>query len=83
MDSKATGKVSKAAFQKFYTAELQHLEVSKRVFNLLAKPGSRFIERDDFRPLLAVLLTRHPGLEFLKATPEFQEKYGKQSTRCL
>ena len=26
-------------------------------------------------PLLEELLTYHPGLEFLEATPEFQEKY--------
>lgn len=30
---------------------------------------------DDFKPLFVYLLELHPGLEFLKATPEFQERY--------
>jgi serine/threonine-protein phosphatase 2A regulatory subunit B'' len=27
--------------------------------------------KDDFKPLFVYLLKLHPGLEFLKATPEF------------
>ena len=76
IDEKGTGKVSKEALSKFFATELQPLDVSRRVFKVLAKRGSQFLERDDFRPLLKTLLTRHPGLDFLKATPEFQDKYG-------
>ena len=32
-----------------------------------------FIE--DFKPLFKHLLDTHPGLEFLQATPEFQDRY--------
>lgn len=30
----------------------------------------------DFKPVIQELLATHPGLEFLKGTPEFQERYG-------
>ena len=30
---------------------------------------------DDFKNLFKNLLETHPGLEFLQATPEFQERY--------
>ncbi|CAD7957141.1 unnamed protein product [Amoebophrya sp. A120] len=33
------------------------------------------LTKDDFRALLDTVLQEHPGLEFLKNTPEFQEKY--------
>lgn len=30
---------------------------------------------DDLKKLMGVILQKHPGLEFLKETPEFQEWY--------
>lgn len=30
---------------------------------------------EDFKPLFRQLLDTHPGLEFLQATPEFQDRY--------
>jgi len=30
---------------------------------------------DDFKPIFKHLLEKHPGLEFLQQTPEFQERY--------
>jgi hypothetical protein len=36
------------------------------------KEGNAFIEKEDFKPYMQVLLDIHPGLEFLTATPEFQ-----------
>lgn len=47
-----------------------------RIFNLLKQPANNFITPLDFKPLLKVLLATHPGLDFLKSTPAFQEKYG-------
>ena len=32
---------------------------------------------EDFKALLGLLLETHPGLEFLKATPEYQERYSE------
>ncbi|KHG25499.1 Serine/threonine-protein phosphatase 2A regulatory subunit B'' subunit alpha [Gossypium arboreum] len=34
------------------------------------------LTRGDFEPILHELLASHPGLEFLRSTPEFQERYG-------
>ena len=76
LDPKGTGKIAKAQFQKYFATELQKSDVTKRMFTILARPGSKFIERDDLKPLLQHLMLTHPGLEFLKATPEFQDKYG-------
>jgi serine/threonine-protein phosphatase 2A regulatory subunit B'' len=42
---------------------------------VLKQPGHNAIHREDLRPLMRILLDSHPGLEFLKATPEFQERY--------
>lgn len=49
--------------------------VAKRVFKLLAQPNSKHMVPDDFKPLFKNLLDTHPGLEFLQATPEFQDRY--------
>ena len=51
------------------------MPVDKRIFTIMAKPGSKYIVKDDFKPLMWVLLDSHPGLEFLQATPEFQDRY--------
>ena len=37
--------------------------------------GNDYLTKSDFRPLLEAILERHPGLDFLKTTQEFQEKY--------
>ena len=49
--------------------------VAKRVFKLFAQHNSSVIVPDDFKALFKYLLETHPGLEFLQATPEFQERY--------
>lgn len=33
--------------------------------------------QEDLKPLMRELLNKHPGLEFLHDTPEFQDRYGK------
>jgi len=55
---------------------LEKLNVSKRIFKLLDTNNKGYLQQNDFKSLLKVLLDSHPGLEFLKATPEFQDKYG-------
>lgn len=59
----------------YWKKQCEGLEAGRRVFQLLAQPGSNFIVPDDFKPLFKYLLDTHPGLEFLQATPEFQERY--------
>lgn len=76
IDAANKGTITKAQFKKYYETKFQNVDITKRVFIMLAKEGSRFIEKEDFQPLLKLLLETHPGLDFLKATPEFQLKYG-------
>ena len=39
------------------------------------QPELEHLEHCDFRPILRELLRTHPGLEFLKDSPEFQDRY--------
>ena len=50
---------------------------SKRAFNILVSESSDFIVLDDLYPLLRGILASHPGLAFLKDTPEFQDRYAE------
>ena len=59
----------------FYKAHCEGVEVRRQTFNLLAKFGKKYIEPEDFKPLFKNVLETHPGLEFLQATPEFQDRY--------
>ena len=49
------------------------------LFEIFKNPQNKdeFLYLTDFRPLLDLLLETHPGLEFLKATPEYQERYSE------
>jgi len=51
------------------------MEPKRRLFNLIAQPKVKHITQNDFKPLFKHLLDTHPGLEFLQATPEFQDRY--------
>ena len=67
--------VSKGAFMRFWKGELENRSPVQRFFHILKKPENDYIERDDFNTCMKYLLEFHTGLEFLKATPEFQERY--------
>lgn len=69
------GKLSKEAFLAKWKAEFERVDVAKRMFKVLAKPDSEHLGSDDFKPIMRELLDTHPGLEFLQATPEFQDRY--------
>eukprot|EP00391_Amoebophrya_sp_Ameob2_P009156 CAMPEP_0178985860 /NCGR_PEP_ID=MMETSP0795-20121207/2386_1 /TAXON_ID=88552 /ORGANISM="Amoebophrya sp., Strain Ameob2" /LENGTH=1010 /DNA_ID=CAMNT_0020676863 /DNA_START=241 /DNA_END=3273 /DNA_ORIENTATION=- len=44
-------------------------------FHIVKQPEHDYLTKSDFRVLLETVLQDHPGLEFLKGTREFQEKY--------
>jgi len=48
-----------------------------RLFHALRSEGSNHIVQENFKHLMLTVLTRHPGLEFLQETPEFQERYAE------
>ena len=66
----AKNKISKTAFMKFWPT-LQPMNRKKRCFWAFKKLKNNFIEADDFKAYMQVLLEKHPGLDFLKNTPEF------------
>ncbi len=68
-------KISKKTFIKFHKENFQGKDDYKKFFNLFA--SNKYLEKKDFLPFLKVLLQFHPGLEFLKAHPEFQERYSE------
>lgn len=74
LDKEAT-KLPKQSFINFWKKHFEHESVGKRTFKLMGKLANNYIEPDDFKPLFKNLLETHPGLEFLQATPEFQERY--------
>lgn len=56
-------------------SDYQRITPKRRLFNLIAKVGATHITPEDFKPMFSYLLQKHPGLEFLQQTPEFQERY--------
>jgi serine/threonine-protein phosphatase 2A regulatory subunit B'' len=67
--------LSKTQFLRFWKKELENKSPVERFFFLVKKNGKSFIEREDFHFMMNVLMEIHPGLDFLKATPEFQDRY--------
>mmetsp|Transcript_40582 Transcript_40582/g.95310 ORF Transcript_40582/g.95310 Transcript_40582/m.95310 type:complete len:566 (+) Transcript_40582:161-1858(+) len=67
--------VSKGQCQAWWTAQVKQKSPEERLFNLLRNGSARFVSREDWREHLSVLLDTHPGLDFLKGTPEFQDRY--------
>lgn len=67
--------VDQNTFLKFFRFKMYHKEPAKRCFSLLDPSDKGYLTGEDFWPLLRSILDQHAGLEFLKATPEFQDKY--------
>lgn len=74
---KAGGKISMAVFTELWKEKLIYRKPVERAFYLLDKTDKGFLTGEDFLPLMSSIMEIHPGLNFLKDTPEFQEKYGK------
>jgi len=51
------------------------MDPKRRMFTILCQPDVKYLVNSDFAPMFTYLLEHHPGLEFLQATPEFQERY--------
>lgn len=74
MDAKSDA-IGKQTFINFWRNEFENETVPKRTFKIIAQNNPKFIVPDDFKSLFKYLLETHPGLEFLQATPEFQDRY--------
>ena len=74
----STARLTKSAFINYYKKYLVNKDEAEMLFHLLKQnPNQDHLTLEDFKPLLSLLLETHPGLEFLKATPEYQERYSE------
>ncbi|KAL5208264.1 hypothetical protein ABZP36_032699 [Zizania latifolia] len=78
IDKENTGLVTRDAFIEFWlNSNMVTMDVATQVFTILKQINHDFLTKEDFKPVLRDLLDNHPGLEFLKSTPEFQERYAE------
>jgi serine/threonine-protein phosphatase 2A regulatory subunit B'' len=78
IDTDCTGIVSRDAFLKYWVDNnMLTLDITTQIFKILKQPESICLTQADFKPVLRELLATHPGLEFLRTTPEFQERYAE------
>jgi len=68
-------KVSQAKCRFWWENSMKHKKPEARLFDLLKGQGSNYVTREDWMKHLRFLLDTHPGLDFLKGTPEFQDRY--------
>eukprot|EP01065_Artemidia_motanka_P043421 TRINITY_DN6016_c0_g1_i14.p1 TRINITY_DN6016_c0_g1~~TRINITY_DN6016_c0_g1_i14.p1 ORF type:complete len:721 (+),score=280.14 TRINITY_DN6016_c0_g1_i14:148-2163(+) len=65
-------------FKEFYDSEIAGKSRELRLFDVIKWSRSRnHIVRADLQPIVEEVLLVHPGLEFLKSTPDFQERYAE------
>ncbi|XP_012483661.1 serine/threonine protein phosphatase 2A regulatory subunit B''alpha [Gossypium raimondii] len=73
-----TGIVTRDAFVKYWVdGNMLTMDIATQIFEILKRPGCKYLTQVDFKPVLRELLTTHPGLEFLRNTPEFQDRYAE------
>ena len=60
---------------QWWETNMRHKKPEVRLFHFLREGNQQHVTRADWKKRLAVLLDTHPGLDFLKATPEFQDRY--------
>ena len=64
--------VTEAQLVQYWQTNLQHPDPSARAFNAIKSPDRNVLTKEDFVPFVDELMKEHPGLQFLKETPEFQ-----------
>ena len=65
-------------FLHFWKTTLsKYNDETEMIYNILKNPKQKgdFVSQNDFRWVIRALLDTHPGLEFLKHTAEFQDRY--------
>ena len=76
--------VTRASFLAYWTTTLAaEYDPRLRLFAVVAKPGAKAIDAEDWAPLLDTLVAHHPGLRFLEEHAEFQRKYAATVTARL
>ncbi|KAL9643501.1 hypothetical protein ABK040_010115 [Willaertia magna] len=77
IDVYGLGKVTCEMFEDFWKKDMYFDSEHQKFFNAIRKSENDFILPSDFTDILNELLLTHPGLAFLKTTPEFQRKYAE------
>ena len=75
LDAERVGRVTRDQFLGFWHPVLEQGDTASRAFEVLRRPGCAFLGHGDVKPLLQELLATHPGLDFLREAPEFQDRY--------
>ena len=75
LDAGGAGRVTREQFNAFWQERLAGADSAGRAFEVLRRPGVGHITHADVKPLMRDLLAQHPGLDFLREAPEFQERY--------
>jgi len=77
-NSEGSEVLSEEAFKRWYEAECAGVSRDDRMFRALRGDADRdYVVASDFKAVLDSLLACHPGLNFLNATPEFQQRYAE------
>lgn len=77
IDAHGTGRVTEASVIPFWQSRTQYTDDATRLFHILCRSDRSYLTKEDFAPYCDELMAVHPGLQFLKDTPEFQERYGE------
>ncbi|KAL5561937.1 hypothetical protein UlMin_031684 [Ulmus minor] len=78
INADCSGVVTRDEFIKYWIdGNMLIMDTATQIFKILKQPNSNYLSQVDFKPILQELLATHPGLEFLKNTPEFQQRYAE------
>ncbi|XP_010482903.1 PREDICTED: probable serine/threonine protein phosphatase 2A regulatory subunit B''epsilon isoform X1 [Camelina sativa] len=78
IDPNCTGIVTRDAFIKYWIdGNMLTMDTASQIYHILRQQGSNYLRQVDFKPVLDELLATHPGLEFLRNSSEFQERYAE------
>ncbi|XVF21552.1 hypothetical protein REPUB_Repub12eG0099600 [Reevesia pubescens] len=78
IDVDCAGIVTRDAFIKHWVdGNMLTMDIATQIFEILKRPGCKHLTQVDFKPVLRELLATHSGLEFLRNTPEFQDRYAE------
>lgn len=78
IDADRAGTVNRDTFVSYWVnSNMMSLDTPTQIFNILKHSDRNYLIQEDFKHVLRELLATHPGLEFLRGTSEFQERYAE------
>lgn len=78
IDVSNTGRVTRDRFVEYWMGNnMMATDMPTRIFTILKQREKTYLTQDDFRLMLRELVATHRAFEFLRDTPEFQERYAE------